>query len=227
LRKKEGHRVRQPLARLTVLTRDPVVGEAVRAHADVISDELNVKDVAVSADETALVTLSAKANYRRLGPILGARMNEVAKAISDLEPATIERLLEGGQADAAGHMVTQDDVVIDRTPIEGTIVETGPEFACALDTTISEELEMEGLAREIVSRVQGMRRDAELQVTDRITLLWNTEDTQLREAISQFEDHISREVLATEIEESEGELTAEVDVDGKPLRLGLSLSQIA
>lgn len=219
LRKKEGHRVRQPLSRLTVLTRDSTVAGAVEAHVSVIADELNVKQVTVSSDEAAFVHLSAKANYRKLGPVLGSGMTDAATAIAELSGDQIEDLLRGGSTELAGLEITLDDILIERTPVPGTIVESGPEFACALDTTITRDLKLEGLAREIVSKVQNMRREAGLQVSDRIQLTWQTTDNNVVVALDQYGDHITSEVLATELARSSDLEAPDVEIDGYTIRL--------
>ena len=222
LRKKEGHRVRQPLARLTILTRDSTVGKAVEAHRDVISEELNVHIVDVSGDETAFVELSAKANFRKLGPQLGPRMGEAAKAISEFTAETVEDLLNGGSTEVAGLDIALEDISVERTPVEGTIVEAGPEFACALDTTLTEELLQEGLAREIVSRVQNLRRETGLQVSDRIQLTWFSEDLNIVRAFESFSDHIAGEILAETIERGTGEVGTSFKIDGSAVSMALN-----
>jgi isoleucyl-tRNA synthetase len=222
LRKREGHRVRQPLARITILTRDPIVAAAVDAHADVISDELNVKEVVTSSDEGQLVLLSAKANFRKLGPLLGKEMPVMAKAISELTPEQLEQVIAGGKLTAAGREIGGDDMLIERTPREKTIVETGPDFAVALDTDVSDDLLLEGIARELISRVQRMRRDAGLAVTDRIALEWSTADPVIRAAIETHESEIAAEVLATVIAEGDGVGEPQLDIDGRPARLQIS-----
>jgi isoleucyl-tRNA synthetase len=219
LRKKEGHRVRQPLSRLTVLTRDSTVAGAVEAHVSVIADELNVKQVIVSSDEAAFVHLSAKANYRKLGPVLGSGMTDAATEIAELSGDQVEDLLRGGSTELAGLEITLDDILIERTPVDGTIVESGPEFACALDTTITRDLKLEGLAREIVSKVQNMRREAGLQVSDRIHLTWQTTDNDVVVALDQYGDHITSEVLATELARSSDLEARDVEIDGYTIRL--------
>ncbi len=221
LRKKEGHRVRQPLAELTILTHDPAVTAAVLSHAEVIADELNVKKVAATGNEEDLVHLSAKANFRKLGPELGPRMQEVASAIAALGPADLERILEGSSVEVAGRMVTQDDVFIERTARDGVVVETGLDFACALDTTITEELAAEGMAREIVSRVQRMRREAGLEVSDRINLLWDSEDPEVKTAMDSHRETIASEILATSISHSAEDKGEVFDVDGRQIRLAI------
>jgi isoleucyl-tRNA synthetase len=224
LRKKEGLRVRQPLARLTVLTRDQAVALAIEDHADVIADELNVKKVEVSEDETDLVQLSARANFRRLGPRFGAGMPEAAAAIAGLGLADLERILAGGTVNIAGEVLGADDVIVDRAPREGMAVETGTVMAVALDTSLSEELVQEGIAREVISRVQRMRREASLDVSDRIHLAWSTDDPSIRDALRRHEEQISAEVLASSVEEGSAGAVERFEIDGAVVTLGIRAS---
>ena len=222
LRKKEGLRIRQPLPRLTVLTRDRKVVQAVEDNSELIRDELNVQEVSVTTDEESQVQLTAKANFRRLGPVLGPRMGQVAEGIAQLTPYEIRALLAGGQVEVAGHPIILEDVVVERTPIPGTVVEATNNFACALDTTITDELRREGLAREVVSRVQAMRREAGLNVSDRINLAWHSEDPMVSAALAQFEEEIAAEVLAVSVEndpEADGPVA---DIDGHAVRLSVT-----
>jgi isoleucyl-tRNA synthetase len=224
LRKKEGLRVRQPLIKLTVLTRDRVVAQAVETHGDVIADELNVKEVTTSSDEGALVHLSAKANFRTLGPLFGSRMPEAAAAIAVLDPSELEAVLDGGTVTIAGQELGLTDLLIERTPREETIVEPGSEFAVALDTHVTEELLLEGIARELISRVQRLRREAGLDVTDRITLTWRSEDPRIRSAIATHEGEIGAEVLAVSIEEEADGSGESFAIDGRTVSLGVALA---
>jgi isoleucyl-tRNA synthetase len=223
LRKKEGHRVRQPLSRLTVLTRSQFVADAVQAHAGVIADELNVKQVVGSADESELVELSAKANYRRLGPVYGSRMPEAAAAVAALDATEVEAVMAGSTLSVAGRELGLDDIIVERTPRQGTIVETGADLAVALDTHITDELLLEGIAREVISRVQRMRREQGLEVTDRITLTWWSDDARVRTAIATHLGQIESEVLATAIEESPEPMAALVELDAWKIGLGVEV----
>ncbi len=221
LRKKEGHRVRQPLASLTVLTHDPEIAAAVKVHADIISEELNVKQVMASGDEAALVRLSAKANFRKLGPELGSEMQTVAAGIAALTAKDLEDILEGGSVEIAGHPITLADLIVERTPIEGVIVETGADFACALDTTLDETLVQEGIAREIVSRVQRLRRAAGLDVVDRINLTWHSTDPEIGTAFAIHHDIIAGEVLASSVTASTTPVGEEFDLDARMIWLAV------
>ncbi|HLF43672.1 MAG TPA: isoleucine--tRNA ligase [Acidimicrobiia bacterium] len=221
LRKKEGHRVRQPLAGLTVLSHDPEIAAAVKAHGDIISEELNVKQVTATGDEAALVHLSAKANFRKLGPELGSEMQTVAAGIAALTASDLEQILEGGSIEVAGHRVALEDLIVERTPIDGVIVETGVDFACALDTTLDETLVLEGVAREIVSRVQRLRREAGLDVTDRIALTWSSDDPEVAGAFATHHDVIAGEVLARSVTPSSSKVGEVFDLDGRPVWLSI------
>ncbi len=221
LRKQQGHRVRQPLAVLTVLTRDSAVAEAVSRHSDIIVEELNVKDVRTSADESEHVTLGAKANFRKLGPELGAGMRDFAARIEAMDPADIETVVNGGTVVVDGRTVSDDDLVVERTPKEGTIVETGTGFAVALDTRLTDDLRKEGLAREVISHVQRLRREADLEVTDRIVLAWDSTDDLMLKTFEEHGERIGSEVLAVELSREPGVSGETLEVDGYSVHLGI------
>ena len=199
LRKQHQIKVRQPLGTLTVLTTDPLVESAALTHVDLIEDELHVKEVTTSADETALVELSAKADFRRLGPRLGPEMKTVATALEAIDQQEIQTLQAGGSLVVAGYEVTADDIVIQRTPRPGVIVATEGAVSVALDTTLSESLIIEGLARELIATVQQLRREAELDVSDRIVLEWASSNPEVVRAFERHSALIAQEVLATDI----------------------------
>ncbi|MCH8983554.1 MAG: isoleucine--tRNA ligase [Acidobacteria bacterium] len=219
LRKREGYRVRQPLRSLTVLSHETSVLTAVQSHAEVIASELNVKSVRATSDESSLVELSAKANFRKLGPLLGNRMQEMAEAIRALGPADLQTILDGGTLNVLGVDIGLDDVAIERNPREGTVVETGVDLACALDTTVDDALLREGFAREIISRVQRNRRELGLAVTDRIILKWHSEDPEVLAAIGEHAQQIASEVLASAVEKMSQPVGVEWVIDGRPVWL--------
>jgi isoleucyl-tRNA synthetase len=217
LRKRHSLRVRQPLSRLTVITHDDRAAAAVRQHADLIADELNVRAVETSRDDAGLADLSAKADFRRLGPRLGADVKACAAGIAALGNEEIARLLAGETLEVAGFPITAEDVVVTRTPREGTVVETDGELAVALDTRLDDDLIAEGLARDVVNRIQQVRRGAGLDVADRIRLRWTTDDERLRRAVERHRDYIARETLATEFVQADGLEGQSVEVDGAAL----------
>jgi isoleucyl-tRNA synthetase len=170
LRESERIGVRRPLARLTVASRDPAVRGAVEAFSSEIAAELNVKRVEVAQDDAGLVELSAKANFKVLGRRLGKKMKVVASAIAKLDPAVIAAVQDGESVEVEGETLGADDFLFVRAPKEGLVVESESGITVVLDSQVSEELRREGLARELVNRVQNLRKSAGLEVSDRISL---------------------------------------------------------
>ncbi len=220
LRKRNEIRTRQPLLEVTIITRDPTVREEIAGHTELIAEELNVKHVSVEDNEDHLVHLSAKANFKVLGPRLGAKMRDVARGIEELDHGTVSALLDGASAEVAGETIVADDIVVARAPREGVVVAAEGPLSVALDCTITSELQAEGLAREVVNRVQAARREAGFDVTDRIDLTWETADETLAAAIVSHTDLITDEVLAVTIRRAAGGL--EVDVTGMRLEIGVA-----
>ncbi len=201
LRTQASLRVRQPLPAAVLVSADPVVREDLEAMADVVADELNVKNVHVRADEEELVHLSAKANFRRLGPRLGKRMRAAAAAVEVLQLEDIRKLRNGESVnldfgDGAPVPIELDDVIIQREEKEGLTVANEGDITVALDTRLNDELVQEGWAREIVSRLQNMRKEADLDVTDRIIVKYQLVSDAATRAMQRYADYISNETLA-------------------------------
>jgi isoleucyl-tRNA synthetase len=203
LRKKHDVRVRQPLGSVTIVTRSPTTMRAVREHAGLIAEELNVHSVRVHEDEAGLVDLSAKAKFKVLGPRLGKDMKTVAAAISTLDHTAIASLLDGETIAVASFPVTADDVVVVREPRAGTVVASERHISVALDTTLDEELRVEGMARELINRIQNARRQLDLDVSDRVSVHWNSPDSAIADAFRDHADLIAGEVLATELAQAD------------------------
>ena len=222
LREQHKLRVRQPLPLLTILQPPGAADwpELVRDVLDgIIRDELNVKAVAWTSEHATLVTFSAKPNFKVLGQRLGARMKEVAAAASALTPEQTATLRDGGTLTLAGEALNQGDFLFTSQPRPGAIVATEGTITVALDTAISDELRMEGLALEVVSKVQTARKDAGLEVEDRIALgLWGGES--LRAAVEANRAYITAETLTTALYwlDAPGDLPV-TDVVGEPLAL--------
>jgi isoleucyl-tRNA synthetase len=221
LRKRNDLRVRQPLGLVTIVTRDPIVAAAIASHRDLISEELNVHGVEVHADESDLVRLSAKADFRRLGPRLGKETGGVANEIAALDHPSIAALLEGGDLVVHNSVLTADDIVVSRTPHEGTVVATEGAITVALDTTLTDELRTEGVARELVNRTQLLRRSDGLDVTDRIVLRWTSTSDLVITAFEQFQEFIAGEVLAMEISRDDAVAAESTDIDGLSVALAI------
>ncbi|MDQ3782315.1 MAG: DUF5915 domain-containing protein, partial [Actinomycetota bacterium] len=209
LRKHHELRVRQPLPSVTVATRDATARDAVETHRDLIVEELNVRAVLVDDDDAAVVELAAKANFRLLGRRLGARTRAVAEAIEALDHEAVARLAAGETLTVAGEAIGPDDVIVRRQALPGRIVGTEGALCVALDVALDPSLVTEGQARDVISKIQAMRRQLGLAVTDRIAVYWDTPDPDLAAAIARHHDLIAAEVLATALTQapSNGEET--------------------
>jgi isoleucyl-tRNA synthetase len=221
LRKQHEIKVRRPLASITVVTHDHQQQQAIVDHAELISDELNVKEVKVTASTSGLLKLSAKPDFARCGPRFGARVKEVAAFVAGLSEAQIESLLDGNGLEVAGSTITGADLVIDRQPEEGMAVAATGGLAVALSIETTPTLLAEGLAREFVSKVQQERRQAGLDVSDRIAVHWWTDDEALAAAVSSHEDYIKGEVLATRLERSTDWDGERSQLEGTPYALNV------
>ena len=208
LRKRHDLRVRQPLTAVTIVTRSAGEQDAITTHSALIADELNVGRVDVHGDEAGLIDLKAKANFKALGPRYGKDMKRVAALIASLDHVTIADLLDGSTYSSEGVVLGASDLVVSRIPREGTVVAAEGSISVALDTDISEELAVEGMARELVNRVQGLRRQLDLAVTDRIDVIWASPHKSVSAAFDDHLDMIAAEVLAETMTEgsNEGEI---------------------
>jgi len=199
LRSQQSVGIRQPLASMTVLTRDEAVATAVESHATIIADELNVKAVTTTPDESELVELWAKANFKILGPRFGSDVKSVAAAIAALESVQIESFVDSGTITVAGHRLDSQDIVVGRSPRPGVVVVSQDSLSVALDMDLTDDLRSEGIARDVVSKIQQVRRSLDLDVSDRIAVRWHTPDEAMAAAIERHQDLIAGEVLATKM----------------------------
>ena len=223
LRKREDIRVRQPLSTVTIVTRTLHEREAVAAHATLISEELNVKSVKVHEDEAGLIDLSAKANFKILGPKYGKEMKAVAAAIASVDHETIEKLLDGEGVTIHGYEISTGDIVVERTPRAGTVVASEGSLSVALECSIDQDLRIEGLARELVNRIQSLRRDLGLNVTDHITVAYSTQDASVVAAFDTHARLIAGEVLGDEMSRVDLVDSPDIDLGGESVRLSIAL----
>jgi isoleucyl-tRNA synthetase len=195
--------------------------------ADVVREELNVRELRFVSAADELVEVEVKPNYRSLGPRFGKQMPLVAAAVAGLDATSVSAATGEGRTvaiDVGGteHPIGADDLLISMRPLEGYQLEREGSHAVALETAIDDELRIEGWAREIVHAVQAARRDAGLDVSDRIMLSLDG-DPPLLEAARAHQDYIAGETLAVEVRyEPDGALeTARID----GLRLGAAITR--
>ena len=142
----------------------------------------------------------------------------MAAAIESLDETAVARLLDGEELIIAGESIGPDDITVWRRPLPGVVVASDDRLSVALDTTVTPDLALEGLAREIVKAVQSLRRTSDLDVSDRITLSWSSASPRVREAMTRHADWIAAEVLAVEVNESAG-AGERVEIEGETLDL--------
>jgi isoleucyl-tRNA synthetase len=219
-------RVRQPLGVMHAVTPGGTSLDA--GLLDVLKDELNVKEVRFLSAAEELVRLEAKPNFRTLGQRFGSRTQEAAAAIRALSGDALAGFLQGEEVnvDVAGesHRLHPTDLEVQQVARGELVVESGEGFTIALDPTIDEALRLEGVARELVNRIQRLRRDSGLEVSDRIRL-WIDGDPDVRAAVHRHRDYIMGETLALDLQpgpapDGQG-ADREVDLDGLGARIAL------
>ncbi|NKB70683.1 MAG: isoleucine--tRNA ligase [Candidatus Latescibacteria bacterium] len=199
LRNKHELKTRQPLRRLYLLPPDESSRRALQSMADLIAEELNIKEAVLVEDETQFSDISYRPNFRLLGPRFGKGMKKVAARIAKLTSAEIAQLKNGGAIEVADGQITLADLDVQRREKEGTVVAIENNLAVGLDIQLNDELVREGLAREIVNRVQNMRKEAGLEVADRINL-WIDGSPAVAAAADQHGSYIATETLADNLE---------------------------
>jgi len=219
--------VRQPLAEAVVAC-SPALAERIGSLVDLVAEELNVRTVRFVTDPGELVEVTLKPNYRRLGPRFGKAMPAVAAAVAGLDPAATARSLDAGEGaeitvDGAVERLDAEDLLREARPSEGYAVGQDAALAVGLATTITHDLRLEALAREIVHAVQGARRAAGLRVEERIALHLDG-SALVREAIDAHRAAIAAETLATALSVAHGAPFAgihhdEVMIEGEPLAI--------
>ena len=219
LRVTHSLKVRQPLPSLTVLTRDAEAADAVASHAWLITEELNVKEVLVGRDDTELVDLHVKADFKQLGPRLGTDVRVVAAALEQLENNVVHQLVEGTSIVVAGHEIGPADVIVQRVPREGMVVAAEGLLSVAIDTTVTPELEIEGTARELINRIQQIRRESGFEVADRIDVSWSSDSGRISAAFETHAELIAAEVLAVTVAQEDQSAGSTIEIDGSPVMM--------
>jgi isoleucyl-tRNA synthetase len=198
MRAKNNLKVRQPLNKIMVAV-DKSKRDAVKNMQDVILEEVNIKELVLLEDDSEIVNKSAKPNFKSIGPKYGKKANPVANAIKSFGKKEISATEKGEGVSVIINgeeiIITKEDVEIVSTEIKGWLVESEEGITVAVDTELNEKLVEEGLAREFVNRVQNMRKDAGLEVTDRIIISFEGSEKLVNSVVS-FKEYIANEILA-------------------------------
>ena len=203
LRRKVNIKVRQPLAKMLI----PVTDAAIQNHLELVKaivlNEVNVKEIDFLHDTEGLIVKRVKPNFKTLGKKYGKQMKEIADALQDFDQKAIAAL-EASSAYSlmltSGEVVlTPEDVVITSEDMPGWLVAVDGSLTVALDIQISEDLRREGIARELVNRIQNLRKEKDFEVTDKIAVRIERRD-EIAEALEHFRDYICSQTLACSLE---------------------------
>lgn len=200
LRRNANLKVRQPLTTLMVPVLDAHQREAIEAVADLIKNEVNVKELRLVDDASGILVKSVKPNFKVLGKKLGKQMKSVASQLQTLTQEQIKQLEMTGElaldVDGAAVTVERDDVEIISQDIPGWQVANEGNVTVALDITLTDELRREGLARDLVNRIQNIRKSRNYDITDRINIVFEP-SPEVSAAVDDFRDYIMSQVLAS------------------------------
>jgi isoleucyl-tRNA synthetase len=218
-------KLRQPLRKAVVVASD-TERAAIERLAEVVASELNVKEIDFVHTEAELVSYRVKPNYRSLGPRFGKNMPQVAAAVEALDAGGVAEQLEAGAEvgiaiDGKEHTLTADDINLVMEPLEGYQVEAEAGHAVALELELDDGLRREGLAREVVRAVQEARKQAGLEVSDRISLELGGDD-ELIAAAREHETYIAGETLATSVGYGADGAAGRATIEGRELLIAVS-----
>ena len=205
-RVREDHKlkVRQPLRELTVVHRNASVRASVEAARDLIAEELNVKNVATSADESAFATVQVKPNFKTLGKRCGSKLKEIGPALGEWGFDEVARLEAGETIEVVGEAITLEDVLLQREASEAAATATDGEYTVVLDTKLDAPLRREGIARDAINLFNSVRKDKGLNVSDRVRIVWACGDTEVARALGEHAALVAREILATAFTAADG-----------------------
>ena len=202
LRKKEQIKVRQPLQKIMIPVRNAAEREAIELVSDLIRSEINVKSIELLDDASDILVKEIKPNFKALGPRFGKNMNAAVGVINTLNDEQIKSLETGEtlavKINGEEAEIEPNDVLIQSKDIEGWLVANGNGLTVALDVQLDDDLINEGIAREMINRIQNLRKDAGFEVTDKI-ILYLKEDVALVKVFEKHQAYIKQETLAKEI----------------------------
>jgi len=221
IRNKENINVRQPLSRIILPVSSTKDKSAIESVKNIILDEVNVKGIEYVKDDSGIVHKSAKANFPVLGKKIGGLMKATSAKVQALTSEEITKFEHQGSLTVtldAGEIINlqSEDIVVVRHGLSGWSVETEDGLTVAADTELTEDLVNEGIAREVVNRIQNMRKEADFDVTDRIVVAFKS-DTRTSEAVKAMDDYIMNETLAETMDyapSGDYDYTKDWDIDG-------------
>ena len=242
IRNEEGLKIRQPLSAITIVYAHREELEKLKLLDGYIRDELNVKRVEYVAEEENFVSLQAKLNTQRLGKVIGPqlgrdRMQKLLEKVRSLTTDEIRLIERGTPLEFDEFSFNEQDILIERKPKAGLkAAASSGQVTIVLDTSLSPELRLEGLARDFVNRVQKLRKEFGYEVIDRIVIKYMTACPRISMGIDENKEYVMRETLAVELQEVTKEqelgirgtsthLPVPQEIDGKSIIISLSRTQ--
>ncbi|MBX2828105.1 MAG: isoleucine--tRNA ligase [Flavobacteriaceae bacterium] len=227
LRQREKIKVRQPLQKIMIPVLDVAEREEILAVSDLIKSEVNVKEIELIDEGSGILVKQIKPDFKKLGPRFGKDMKGIAQAISSFGQEEISRFEKDGNISVLFNeknvTLSLDEVIISSQDIEGWLVANAGGITVALDVTITEELRNEGIARELVNRIQNLRKDSGFEVTDRVEITVQ-EDKNLKSAVEQNIAYIKQETL-TEVLQFEAEVGEGTEITFDDIATRLSIKK--
>tara|TARA_B100000925_G_scaffold271612_1_gene234977 strand:+ start:11261 stop:14374 length:3114 start_codon:yes stop_codon:yes gene_type:complete len=216
-------KVKTPLSRLTVIHRDKELLKDIGQLEEYVKTELNIKNIEYSSNEEQFISLYAKPNSPILGKKLGKEFGQYAGKIKNLTTDQLSELESKGSINIGGKNFSTAEILVFREPKDGTETLSNSWISIDIDPALNENLIKEGLAREIINRIQKTRKDINLNVEDRISL-HIAGDKEILEAAESFKDHISSETLCSSFYTTAETQPHKFDIDGKSLFLKIEKS---
>jgi isoleucyl-tRNA synthetase len=217
IRVKNDLKTRQPLRQLLVAINNDQEREAIDTMKDIILEEVNVKELKFIEKSSSMIKRKAKLNFKVAGPKFGKEVKNVQKLVEDLHADNINQLMNEGRTSFVGYELTSEDVQIYTENIEGWLIESQDNITVALDTTLDDDLVNEGIAREFVSKVQNIRKERDMDVNDKIRIIYDAEGG-LDSILTGQKKYISEHTMAMELSPLNGAVAGsfdEININGR------------
>ena len=228
LRRKVNIKVRQPLTKIVIPVLDESTARYINAVKGLIMGEVNVKDIELITDTTGVITKRIKPNFKTLGPRYGKQMKQISELVAKYSQKDIAEIEAGDYfellIDGACLPVNREDFEITSEDMPGWLVATEGKLTVALDVTVTDELLKEGIARELINRIQNIRKESGFEVTDKIKVQIGR-SSLVEGAVADFGTYIASQTLAEEVvlsDAPEGEFIHDVDIDEASVRIAVS-----
>ena len=228
LRRKVNIKVRQPLTKIIIPVLDERMGRQIEKVKGLIMNEVNLKEVELITDTAGIITKRIKPNFKTLGPRYGKQMKQIAALVAGFTQEQIAAIEASDRytLEVGGEQleVTRADFEITSEDMPGWLVASEGRLTVALDVTITEALQREGIARELINRIQNLRKESGFEVTDKIRVEIGRCEL-VEEAVKDFHDYIATQTLAAELtlaETPQGDFVREVDLDERPVTIAVT-----